>query len=83
LLDQSDHRRGQPLPLHVRLGAAQQQEDLTLLIDHSVEPQVEVGVGLPLVGVENHRRPPAPVVVQLIMVELREHLVVQLLQQVR
>ena len=44
---------------------------------------MQVGVGLPLVGVEDHRRPPAAVVVQLVVVEGRQHLVVQLLQQVR
>ena len=78
VLDQPEHRGGHPLPLHVGLRAVQQQEDLTLLVHHPVELQVQVGVGLPLVGVEHHRRPPAAVVVQLVVVEGREHLVVEL-----
>ena len=81
LVDEPDHRRREPLPLHVRLRPRQEQEDLTVLVGHPVEPQLDVGVGLPLVGVEDHGRTPTAIVVQLIVVELGQHLVVELGQQ--
>jgi len=41
---------------HIGLGTAEQQEHVALLVDQPVQPQMQIGVGLPLIGVEEHRR---------------------------
>src|SRR5215203_7337446 len=43
---------------------------------------MQVRVGLPLIGVEDHRRSAAAIVVQLIMIEFGEHFMLEVLQQV-
>ena len=54
-----------------------------MAVRDSVDPQMQVGVGLPLIGVEDHRWSAAAVVVQLIMVEFGEHFVLEVVQQIR
>ena len=44
---------------------------------------MKVGVGLPLIGVEDHRWSAAAVVVELIMIEFGEHFVLEVVQQIR
>ena len=82
LLDQPDDSGGKPLPLHVRLRSAEQQEYLAVAVLDAVDAQMQVRVRLPLIGVEDHRWSATAVVVQLIMIEFGEHLMLEVLQQV-
>ena len=83
LLDQPDDSGGKPLPLHVRLRPAEQQKYLTMAVRDAVNAQMQVRIGLPPIGIEDHRGSAAAIVVQLIMVEFCEHLMLEVLQQIR
>ena len=54
-----------------------------MAVRDAIDAQMQVRVGLPLISVEDHRRSATAVVVQLIMVEFGEHLMLEVLQQVR
>jgi hypothetical protein len=82
LLDQPYDCRGKPLPLHIRLRTAEQEKYLAVTVSYAMDAQMEVRIRLPLVGVEDHRRSPAAVVVELIMIEFGEYLVLKILQQI-
>ena len=79
LFDQPDYSGGKPLPLHVWLRTAEQQKYLTMAVGDAIDAQMQVSVGLPLIGVEDHRGPATAVVMQLIVVEHGEHLVLVLI----
>ena len=82
LLDQTYDCRGKPLPLHIRLRTAEQEKYLAVTVGYAMNAQMEIRIRLPLIGVEDHRRSPAAVVVKLIMVEFGEYLVLKILQQI-
>ena len=82
VVDQTLDRLGEPLPLHVRLRAVQQQELVADGVGQAVQLEAGGVVGLPVVLVENHQWPAGPVVVQLVDVERRDQLGTARLQQV-
>ncbi len=75
------HSTREALPLHVRLGAAQQQERRAVGVADQVQRQLGRLVAGPPVAVEPHRRPARPVVEQLVDVELGDRLGVELGEQ--
>jgi hypothetical protein len=81
-VDQLAHRTGESLPVHVGLGALQQEELDAGVVGEQVQRQVRRGVvDEPVLG-ERHLGPPRPVVVEQVDVEARDQPRVQHFQQV-
>jgi hypothetical protein len=80
-LDQAGDGRDEPFPLQVGLRTGEEQERRAGRVAQQVQRQARLVVTLPVILHEDHRRSPGPVVEQLVEVEGREDLTVQLCQQ--
>ncbi len=68
-LEDLAHRPGERLPAVVRLGAVQQEVRRSAAVVQQANDEPRRVVGLVVVAHERHRRPPGPVVVELVDVE--------------
>ena len=80
-LEQTDDRRGEPLPLQVGLRAGEHEERRPLPVMGELDRQRRLLVALPVILNEHHRRAAGAVVEQRVDVEGDERLRVVLLDQ--